>query len=55
MLEKLFGNRVVEKILFYVLINQKGYATQMKKKINEAPVRKRPRRTGKPFKRVGCL
>lgn len=30
MLEKLFGNVVIEKILFYLLANQKGYATEMK-------------------------
>lgn len=30
MLEKLFGNGVIEKILFYLLANQKGYATELK-------------------------
>jgi predicted ArsR family transcriptional regulator len=30
MLEKLFGNVVIEKILFYLLSNGQGYATQMK-------------------------
>lgn len=34
MLEKLFGNPVIEKILFYILINEKGYASQMKKIFN---------------------
>lgn len=29
MLEKLFGNIVIEKILFYLLVNEKSYATQM--------------------------
>lgn len=33
MLEKLFGNVVIEKILFYLLVNQKGYATELKKKL----------------------
>ncbi|NGX59732.1 MAG: hypothetical protein KR126chlam3_00889 [Chlamydiae bacterium] len=33
MLEKLFGNAVIEKILFYLLVNQKGYATELKKKL----------------------
>lgn len=31
MLEKLFGNVVIEKILFYLLVNEKGYATQLKR------------------------
>jgi predicted transcriptional regulator len=30
MLEKLFGNVVIEKILFYLLVNEKGYATEIK-------------------------
>jgi len=30
MLEKLFGNVVIEKILFYLLVNEKSYAMQMK-------------------------
>ncbi len=30
MLEKLFGNVVIEKVLFYLLANQSGYATEMK-------------------------
>jgi predicted transcriptional regulator len=30
MLEKLFGNIVIEKILFYLLANQKAYATEIK-------------------------
>jgi DNA-binding transcriptional ArsR family regulator len=29
MLEKLFGNPVIEKILFYLLSNKKGYGTQL--------------------------
>ncbi len=31
MLEKLFGNGVIEKILFYLLANETGYASQMAK------------------------
>jgi len=30
MLEKLFGNVVIEKILFYLLLNEKSYATELK-------------------------
>lgn len=30
MLEKLFGNVVIEKVLFYLLSNQRGYATEIK-------------------------
>jgi len=30
MLEKLFGNSVIEKVLFYLLANEKGYATELK-------------------------
>lgn len=30
MLEKLFGNVVIEKVLFYLLANEKGYATELK-------------------------
>jgi len=30
MLEKLFGNVVIEKVLFYLLANEKGYATEIK-------------------------
>lgn len=30
MLEKLFGNGVIEKILFYLLLNEKSYASQLK-------------------------
>jgi hypothetical protein len=30
MLEKLFGNVVIEKILFYLLVNEKGYPTELK-------------------------
>lgn len=30
MLEKLFGNVVIEKVLFYLLVNEKGYASQLK-------------------------
>ncbi len=33
MLEKLFGNVVIEKILFYLLANGKGYATELKKQL----------------------
>lgn len=29
MLEKLFGNSVIEKILFYLLANNKGYGTEL--------------------------
>src|SRR3990167_8293774 len=114
MLEKLFGNVVIEKILFYLLVNEKGYPSllrrvfdvplysiqkaiarledggivvaelqgktrvyqfnprypmlrelreflsksysflprEFKEKYYEAPVRRRPRRKGKPLKRV---
>ena len=31
MLEKLFGNVVIEKIFFYLLLNEKSYASQLKK------------------------
>jgi len=31
MLEKLFGNVVIEKVLFYLLVNQTGYAMGLKK------------------------
>ena len=31
MLEKLFGNVVIEKVLFYLLANQTGYATELKR------------------------
>jgi hypothetical protein len=31
MLEKLFGNVVIEKILFYLLANKTGYATELKR------------------------
>lgn len=34
MLEKLFGNVVIEKVLFYLLANSKGYATQMKEALD---------------------
>ena len=34
MLERLFGNVVIEKILFYLLANEKGYATQLKKALS---------------------
>ncbi len=30
MLEKLFGNPVIEKILFYLLINEQSYASELK-------------------------
>ncbi len=114
MLEKLFGNPVIEKVLFYLLMNKTGYGGQLarsldeplygvqrallrleeggivvahlegktrlyqlnprypflkelkefltkaysflpegeKRSLYEAPVRRRPRRTGKPLKRV---
>ena len=31
MLEHLFGNPVIEKILFYLLVNQKSYPSQLKR------------------------
>ncbi len=31
MLEELFGNPVIEKILFYLVVNQKCYPSQLKK------------------------
>lgn len=31
MLEGLFGNSVIEKVLFYLLVNQQGYANELKK------------------------
>lgn len=31
MLEYLFGNSVIEKVLFYLLVNQKCYPSQLKK------------------------
>jgi hypothetical protein len=31
MLEGLFGNSVIEKVLFYLLANQHGYASELKK------------------------
>lgn len=34
MLEKLFGNAVIEKILFYLLANGEGYATELKSALN---------------------
>ena len=34
MLDALFGNRVIEKILFFLLINQKCYAYQLKKRFD---------------------
>ncbi len=114
MLEKLFGNVVIEKILFYLLMNEKSYGSElskiletplysvqkalmrledggvivaleegktrmfqfnprypflkelkaflnkaydflpieMKKRFYEAPLRRRPRKTGKPLKRL---
>jgi len=30
MLEGLFGNSVIEKVLFYLLSNQHGYASEIK-------------------------
>ena len=114
MLEKLFGNAVIEKLLFYFLLNEKGYGSELAKRLDtplysiqkalirledagiivglqegktriyrfnprypflkelkaflekayaflpkelktkfyEAPIRRRPRRTGKPLKRL---
>lgn len=34
MLESLFGNPVIEKILFYLLVNQKCYPSQLKNIFN---------------------
>ena len=34
MLEKLFGNIVIEKILFYLLENETGYAMQLRAALN---------------------
>lgn len=34
MLEKLFGNIVIEKIFFYLLVNESGYASQLKGILN---------------------
>lgn len=34
MLEHLFGNPVIEKVLFYLLVNQKCYPSQLKKNFN---------------------
>lgn len=31
MLENLFGNPVIEKVLFYLLMNEKAYASQLQK------------------------
>lgn len=31
MLEKLFGNAVIEKILFFLLVNEKTYASELKR------------------------
>ena len=31
MLENLFGNPVIEKVLFYILVNQKCYPSQLKR------------------------
>jgi predicted transcriptional regulator len=33
MLERLFGNSIIEKILFYLLENERGYATEIKRSI----------------------
>ena len=30
MLEKLFGNPVIEKVLFYLLVNETGYGSKLK-------------------------
>lgn len=42
MLEFLFGNKYIEKIFFYLLINKKCYATQLAKQFNSplSPVQK---------------
>jgi hypothetical protein len=37
MLEKLFGNVVIEKIFFYLLVNEKSYATQLSRAL-ETPL-----------------
>jgi hypothetical protein len=34
MLEKLFGNVVIEKVLFYILVNEKGYGARLSKALN---------------------
>lgn len=34
MLESLFGTSIIEKILFYLLVNQKCYATQLRNTFN---------------------
>ena len=34
MLEYLFGNKTVEKALFYLLINKKCYASELKNRLN---------------------
>jgi predicted transcriptional regulator len=34
MLEKLFGNIVIEKILFYLLANEKGYGKELKEALD---------------------
>jgi len=34
MLEKLFGNPVIEKILFYLLLNEQGYGVQLSATLN---------------------
>jgi len=37
MLEELFGNKYIEKILFYLVVNQQCYASELKK-IFDAPI-----------------
>ena len=37
MLEKLFGNAVIEKILFFILMNEKGYGSELAKAL-ETPL-----------------
>lgn len=34
MLENLFGNIVIEKVLFYLLVNDKGYASKMRRALD---------------------
>lgn len=36
MLETLFGSKVIEKILFYLLINNKCYGSQLSRTFNES-------------------
>ncbi len=34
MLEGLFGNKAIEKILFYLLVNEKCYPSELKRQLN---------------------